>query len=75
MIAKNILESKTFWLNALTLVAAILVELSTIELPGIDPKWVIMALTIVNIIIRLYTTQPVTVLPQGDAPPTVPPRN
>jgi hypothetical protein len=57
--SKNILYSRIFWANVLT--AA--VELSG-ALTGILPPGTLQILTnVLNIVLRLVTTQPVTVLP------------
>lgn len=57
---KSIFKSKTFWFNTLAGLGAILVEVSNI-LPdvGLDPKWVLFSVAIINIILRYVTTQPV----------------
>lgn len=61
MSAKSIWASKTFWLNLLVALATFVVEVSPAgpEL-GVDPKWVLIAVTAANIILRYVTTQPVT---------------
>jgi hypothetical protein len=59
--SKNILKSKIFWVNVLT--AA--VELSGV-LGGLVPAGALQLTTnVLNILLRLITKQPVTVLPSG----------
>lgn len=51
---KNILKSKTFWVNTLTLVATI---------SGYLPvKWAAFVLPVVNVGLRIVTTQGITFL-------------
>lgn len=58
-VSKNLLRSKIFWANVLT--AA--VELSG-ALTGIVPPGTLQLVTnVLNIVLRLITTQPVTILP------------
>ena len=60
-VSKNILRSKIFWANVLT--AA--VELSG-ALGGLVPAGALQLTTnVLNILLRLITNQPVTVLPSG----------
>ena len=60
-VSKNILKSKTFWVNVLT--AA--VELSG-ALGGLIPPMALQLTTnVLNILLRLITNQPVTVLPSS----------
>ena len=60
-VSKNILKSKIFWVNVLT--AA--VELSG-ALGGLVPPGALQLTTnVLNILLRLVTNQPVTVLPSG----------
>ena len=59
IVSKNILKSKIFWVNVLT--AA--VELSG-ALGGLVPPGALQLTTnVLNILLRLITNQPVTVLP------------
>lgn len=58
-------ESKTLWINALTVIASILAFIVDTQTAGglpfeIDPRWVVIALGVVNIILRSVTNQPVT---------------
>ena len=53
---KNILKSKTFWVNALTLAGTVGGYLPT--------KYAAPTLAIANIGLRLITSQPVSVLPK-----------
>lgn len=67
--AKPIWHSKTFWFNVLSGVAVVLAEVSTL-LPdlGIETKWLLFAVALINIILRIMTTQPVQMSP-ADPPP------
>ena len=56
--SKNIVKSKTFWVNVLMAAAAFLTEL-----PG-DVSFQIAFVTAVNVALRYTTKQPVTVLPE-----------
>ena len=64
MTSKNILASKTFWLNTGLMVF-------TAALPGLQqyignhPSVATAVFSVINILNRLLTTQPVTVLPQN----------
>jgi hypothetical protein len=61
--SKPIWQSKTFWLNALTAAAGVLVVLSGMaeQIPSPYIEWIGVALAIVNIGLRLVTDQPVTI--------------
>lgn len=53
-ILKQLLKSRTFWINILSLVATIL---------GVIPaKWTAMVLPILNVILRYLTTQSIQAL-------------
>jgi hypothetical protein len=67
--AKPLWKSKTLWTNLLVALAAMLVELSAVPDLGVDPKWVIVALAVVNAGLRLLTTQPVAVSPPEPSDP------
>ena len=54
---KNLLQSKTFWFNALTLIAEV-----TQVLP-LPPGTVAIISSVVNIGLRILTSEPVRVLP------------
>lgn len=54
--SKNILQSRTFWLNVL--------GIAVIVAKVIPPEYGGPALAIANIGVRMLTNQPVTVLPQ-----------
>ena len=56
--SKNIVKSKTFWVNVAMGVAAFLTEL-----PG-DVSFQVGFVTAVNIFMRYITKQPVTVMPE-----------
>lgn len=58
-------ESKTFWINLLTVAAMILSFVIDTHAAGglpmdLDPRWVALGLGIVNIILRAVTNQPVS---------------
>lgn len=58
-------ESKTLWINGLTVAASILGFLIDTQTAGglpfdLDPRWVAIALGIVNIILRSVTNQGVS---------------
>lgn len=60
---KSWYTSKTIWFNALTVALAIIgflmVTQSTSGLPlDLDPKWLVIASGIINIILRFMTNQP-----------------
>jgi hypothetical protein len=63
--AKPFWESKTMWINILTVAAMILSFVVDTQMDGglpldLDPRWVAMALGIINIILRAVTNQGVT---------------
>lgn len=81
---KPILHSRTLWLNALMVLGAgsflagdmfDLVRKVGIHLPEPLTKWVLFIFGLVNILLRLRTTQPLTCTPDGHcSPPKAPPQ-
>lgn len=66
---KPIWQSKTFWLNVLTIILAIISLIDPV-LFNIDPKWLLLITGILNILIRFLTEGPVSLLGnQGAAKP------
>jgi hypothetical protein len=64
MNGKPILQSKTFWANAITAIAGVVAALSGSDLIQANPQWAAIAATVmgvVNIALRFVTNQPVTV--------------
>jgi len=59
METKSILKSKTFWINLLMALAVIIPELVDLGF-NIPAKWSGLAIVVVNLILRLMTTQPIT---------------
>lgn len=58
---KWVLKSWTIILNALVLLATIVVEFSSFGPDlGVDPKHVVMALAVANFVLRFKTERPVT---------------
>ena len=57
--SKSIFASKTFWINALSLILVVLQWLQ--GQPWIDPQYQVAILTIVNIINRFFTKDSVHV--------------
>ncbi len=55
MDSKNILQSKTFWINLLTAASAFLPGMSEF----IDPKTLTLVLALINIALRVITNAPV----------------
>lgn len=58
-------QSKTIWINAITILLAILTLLLTQQANGglpfnLDARWVILGLGVLNIVLRSVTDQPVT---------------
>lgn len=58
-------ESKTLWINGLTVLAMILSFVIDAQMTGglpldLDPRWISLALGVVNILLRSVTNQPVT---------------
>jgi hypothetical protein len=77
---KPILYSRTVWLNALTVIAAaamlIADALDLLHRMGIYPpdeviKWALFAIGMVNIILRLHTTGPITCSLDGSCSPEI----
>ncbi|MCA9749372.1 MAG: hypothetical protein KC414_09715 [Romboutsia sp.] len=60
METRSILESKTFWINVLTIVIAIL-AITEPGMLGIDPKQLLWISGVANIILRAITSTAVTV--------------
>jgi hypothetical protein len=56
--SKNIVKSKTFWVNVAMGVAAFLTELP------VDVSFQVAFVTAVNVALRYLTKQPVTILPE-----------
>jgi hypothetical protein len=63
--SKPIWYSKTFWFNLLSGVAALVVELASVPDLGLDPKSVIVALAVANMVLRYTTSQPVSLQRDG----------
>ncbi len=59
--SKHLFQSKTFWFNALTIVATIL---AAPILPVALIPWIPTAQAIINIGLRVVTDQPVNLLPK-----------
>lgn len=58
-------ESKTLWINILTVAAMILSFVVDTHAAGglpldLDPRWVALALGVINIVLRSVTNQPVS---------------
>lgn len=58
-------ESKTHWINGLTVAAIVLSFVIDMQMTdglpfNLDPRWITLGLGIVNIILRSVTNQPVT---------------
>jgi len=61
---KFTLKSKTFWINLLALVAALLALPELIALFGdAAPQWIIAAQAVINIALRFLGGAPLTVVP------------
>lgn len=65
--SKWILHSKTVWVNVAVLAATLIVELAKLPDLGIDPKTVTILLTVANLVLRTYATQPVTLTKEPPA--------
>lgn len=61
---KTLWQSKTFWVNALTIAASVLTAVSgmTDHVPAEYMPWILTALSLVNIGLRLVTSEPVKLL-------------
>jgi hypothetical protein len=57
---KWIATSKTLWINLAVLLATLAVELLPLPDLGLDPKAVTIGLAIANLVLRTFTSQPVT---------------
>lgn len=74
MESKNILTSWTFWFNAIAAIVMVL-QLPEIQALNIIPQsWMAIVAVIGNVLLRIKTKQPVTVLPpqvttRGGQPP------
>lgn len=58
-------QSKVIWVNALTIASVTVMFLTATQAQGglpfsIDPRWLTIALGIINIALRFVTNQPVT---------------
>ena len=58
---KPIWQSKTFWVNALTLVATVLGSITGILPPEAAP-YIVGVQSVVNVILRFLTERPVTLI-------------
>jgi hypothetical protein len=54
---KGLLQSKTFWLALVQAVAGVIVVFST-SFPQVG--WLVIAKSVVDVILRVYTSQPVS---------------
>ena len=62
--SKSLWQSKTFWVNAITAAAAVLTTLVDTPVIADNPKIVgviVTTLSVVNIVLRLITSQPIQV--------------
>lgn len=57
---KSILRSKTFWVNVMTFIGAVLDQVMS---TGLIPAEALAVLSVVNIGLRAITSTPVTALP------------
>lgn len=63
--AKSIFLSKTFWVNVLSILVTVFNQDFLTGL-GLSPQYQIIVLGVINLILRLITTQPVEILPSED---------
>lgn len=59
--SKPIWQSKTFWVNSLTLAVTVLTYLSGV-LPADAAPWIAGGLSIANVVLRFLTEKPVTLI-------------
>jgi len=59
---KEFWRSKTFWVNALALVAAFLPPIREFLVTqfGLSSEWTVSLLAFVNVVLRFLTNQPIT---------------
>jgi len=61
VLGKGLLRSKTFWVNALTGVVAVLAAVGSISVvPVVAIPWLGAGLAIANVLLRLMTKEPIT---------------
>jgi len=65
MDSKNIFKSKTFWTNLALVAGAAATEAAGAQLP-VDNTTALSILGLINVGLRLFTNQAVTVMPQSD---------
>ena len=61
--AKSIFTSKTFWFNTLSILAVVLATMAGWEELKSDAPYLMALVNVINIVLRLITKQPVTILP------------
>lgn len=59
--AKPIVSSKVFWVNLVVIVAALLTQLTDMNLPFTTEQWFLGLVALVNIALRFLTKKPVTI--------------
>lgn len=64
MPAKSLFVSKTFWVNLFAAIALAVQQFLT-GFP-IEAEWQVAILTLCNVVLRLFTSQPVTIRPPND---------
>lgn len=63
---KSLFASKTFWVNALTAVTVLAATPQLTDTLGPDTlKYLLLAQSVANVLLRLITTEPVTVTGSG----------
>jgi hypothetical protein len=63
---KSLFVSKTFWINALTGITVLAASPQITDALGPDGlKWVLIAQSVANVLLRLLTSQPVSVTGTG----------